>query len=103
MARHSNRGPRGVGPTNVALPAISGTTTVGQTLTCSTGVWSGFPEPEVAGYQWIRGASTEIAGATNSTYTLVLADQTNTMKCRVTTSNYFGTTAATSASTAAVT
>lgn len=46
-------------------PSISGTGTVGATLTASTGSWS--PTPTSYSYQWYRG-STAIAGATAATY-----------------------------------
>lgn len=103
MAHRRGSGPPPKAPVNTALPVITGTTTVGQVLSCSQGTWSAFPNPTSYAYQWIRGASTEIPGATSSTYTLVLADQTNTIKCRVTVTNHFGTGTATSAATAAVT
>ena len=38
-------------PSNTALPSISGTTSVGSTLTGSAGTWSGTPAPTFA-YQW---------------------------------------------------
>lgn len=59
------------GPVNSAAPMISGTTTVGQTLTASAGTWSNSP---TLSYQWRRDGSA-IAGATGSTYDLVAADQ----------------------------
>src|SRR5262245_61572488 len=37
-------------PTNSALPAISGSVVEGQTLSASTGVWTG--EPTSYAYQW---------------------------------------------------
>ena len=70
-------------------PAISGTPLVGETLTADT---SGIEDADglddvTYSYQWIRsdnGADTDIAGATDSTYTLVSADQGNTIQVRVT-------------------
>ena len=69
-------------------PAISGTAQVGQTLTADlSGVADVDGLANVSySYQWISndGASdTDIAGATDSTYTLVAADQGNTIKVRV--------------------
>jgi hypothetical protein len=90
-----------VAPTNYALPVVSGTATVGQTLSCTTGGWSGYPAPTYA-YQWVRGAATNISGATSSTYTLVDADYNNTVKCTVTATNSAGSASATSAATATV-
>jgi hypothetical protein len=65
------------GPRNLTVPGISGTTAVGQTLTASTGTWSGAPTSFA--YQWQRcdppGAScTAIAGATGQTYLVTDAD-----------------------------
>ena len=70
------------------VPTISGTAQVGETLTADT---SGIADEDGGenvsyGYQWIRsdnGADTDIAGATDSTYTLVLADQGKTIKVKV--------------------
>ena len=69
-------------------PAISGTAQVGQTLTADmSGVADVDGLANVSySYQWISndGASdTDIAGATDPTYTLVAADQGNTIKVRV--------------------
>ena len=70
------------------LPVITGTARVGQTLTADT---SGIADADGLDnvsftYQWIRNdgnTDTDIAGETNSTYTLVLADQGKTIKVRV--------------------
>ncbi|SMH48829.1 hypothetical protein SAMN06295885_3133 [Rathayibacter oskolensis] len=53
------------------VPTITGTATVGQTLTAVAGTWS--PAPVALAYQWRRGG-TAISGATGSTYRLVAAD-----------------------------
>jgi hypothetical protein len=90
-----------VAPTNYALPEVSGTATVGQTLSCTTGGWNGYPAPTYA-YQWVRGAATNISGATSSTYTLVDADYNNTVKCTVTATNSAGSANATSAATSTI-
>ena len=62
-------------PSNSSPPVISGTTTAGQTLTSSTGAWSGSP-PISYSYQWARCTSlcSPIGGATSSSYTLTGAD-----------------------------
>jgi uncharacterized repeat protein (TIGR01451 family) len=93
-------------PVNTAVPAISGTTTVGQTLTATSGTWTGNPTPTYT-YAWQRcdgaGANcSAIGGATSSTYTLVSADATNTLKVAVTGSNTQGDATATSAATAVI-
>lgn len=80
----------GAAPVNSVAPVISGTQTVGQTLTSTTGTWTGIPAPTFT-YQWYRGASL-ISGATSSTYVLVQADAGNTtaIKCVVTATNSAG-------------
>jgi len=88
-------------PTNNTLPVVSGTPTVGQTLSSTSGTWNGYPAPTFA-YQWVRGASTNISGATSSSYTLVDADYNNTVKCTVTATNSAGSASATSAATATI-
>ena len=66
-------------------PTITGTARVGQTLTADT---SGISDDDgltnvTYSYQWLRG-STEIDGATSSTYTVQTADSGSTIKVRVT-------------------
>ena len=83
---------------NTALPAITGTATVGQQLSASTGTWTGSPAPTFA-FQWLRcdsaGANcAPIGGATAQTYTLVTADGGQTVAVRVTATNAEGTPAA---------
>ncbi|MEF2551983.1 hypothetical protein VQ042_11530 [Aurantimonas sp. A2-1-M11] len=88
-------------PTNSALPVISGTTAEGQTLTSTTGTWSGYPTPTYA-YQWKRDG-VAISGATASTYTLVAADVGTTITVTVTATNSEGSDTATSAGVGPVT
>lgn len=88
-------------PTNNTLPVVSGTPTVGQTLSSTSGTWNGYPAPTF-GYQWVRGAATNISGATSSTYQLVDADYNTTVKCTVTATNSAGSASATSAATATI-
>jgi hypothetical protein len=83
-----------------ARPTISGNATLGQVLTCNDGVW--IPQPITVTRQWIRDANTVIAAATGTTYTLVAADQTHTVKCRVTGTNMYATTVIDTAPTATV-
>ena len=64
-------------PQATAIPAITGTKTVGQTLTSSSGTWPGTSDSYV--YQWQKSSDsgvtwTNIASATASTYVLVAAD-----------------------------
>ena len=64
-------------PQATAIPAITGTKTVGQTLTSSPGTWPGTSDSYV--YQWQKSSDSgatwaNVAGATASTYVLVTAD-----------------------------
>jgi hypothetical protein len=87
-------------PTNSVAPAITGTAQVGQTLSCSQGTWTG--TSLVYSYQWKRGGS-NIAGATSSTYVVVVADVGATLTCAVTADHLGSQFTVTSAATAAVT
>jgi RHS repeat-associated protein len=89
-------------PSNSALPAISGTPEDGQTLSASTGSWSGTPSLSYA-YQWQRcdgsGEScSDVSGATGSTYNAGFEDLGSRLRVRVTATNVAG--AAEAASTA---
>lgn len=85
------------GPQSTGRPTITGTATVGETLTASNGGWTG--SPTSFGYQWLRcdtnGAFCfTIAGATGRTYGVQFADVYSTLRVRVTAKNTEGTTAA---------
>ena len=81
------RAPSNSDPTG--LPTISGTAQVGETLTADTATIAdedGLTNVSYS-YQWIRNDGTsdaDIGGQTDSTYTLVAADQGNTIKVKVT-------------------
>jgi surface protein len=81
-------------PANVGAPVISGTTTLGSTLSSTTGAWNGNPLPTY-GYQWRRNA-VNIPSATGSTYVLVSADSAAAITCVVTATNALGSSSATS-------
>lgn len=85
-------------PANTVPPAITGTPTVGQTLTCSNGTWTKSP---TFTRQWNRGG-VPIAGATATTRLLAAEDAGAVMTCTVTATNAGVSSAATSAPTAAV-
>lgn len=87
-------------PVNSVAPVVSGTATFGQTLSCTTGTWTGVPTPTYT-YQWQR-VTTNISGATSSTYVLVQADVGSTIRCVVTATNSVGSASANSNSTATV-
>ena len=88
-------------PVNTVAPVVSGTATFGQTLSTTTGTWTGTPASFTYAYQWQRGGS-NIGSATASTYTLVSGDVGFTIRCVVTATNAAGSTSANSNSTAAV-
>lgn len=90
----------GLAPVNTAAPTISGTAVVGSTLTVSDGTWTGVPTPTF-GYQWQRG-TTNISGATSTTYVVQLSDVGNTIRCVVTGTNAVGSASANTANTPSV-
>lgn len=53
-------------PDNTVAPVVSGTAQVGQTLSCTTGTWSG-TAPIIYSYQWYSGQADIISGETGST------------------------------------
>jgi hypothetical protein len=86
-------------PVNSVLPAITGTPTEGEVLTCSTGTWSN--TPDVYAYQWRR-SGVAISGATANQYELTVADVGAAISCTVTATNQGVSASATSAATAEV-
>jgi len=92
-------------PVDSGLPAITGSTVEGQTLSVSTGSWSGSPTSYA--YQWedcsASGEScSAIAGATGSKRELVAADVGHTLRAVVKASNAGGTGEAQSSATSIV-
>lgn len=80
-------------PTNSVAPAITGTNSVGQTLTSSTGTWNGTPTSY--SYQWRKadtssGTYTNISGAISSTYVLASDDVSKFLKVGVIATNAGG-------------
>jgi len=72
-------------PTNIVLPAVTGTPTTGQQLACSQGSWTG-DAPITYTYQWQRNGI-NIGGATANVYTLQEIDEGNQIRCVVTATN----------------
>lgn len=82
---------------NSAIPTLSGTTTVGQTLTSNQGTWNYTPTSYA--YQWQRattsgGTYSDVAGATNSTYSLIGSDVNYFFRMKLTATNDAGTSSA---------
>ncbi len=86
-------------PVNTVAPAVTGTAQVGQTLTTTTGTWTG--GSVTFAYQWVRNPSTNV-GTNQNTYVPVIGDVGSTIRCVVTGSNAVGADQANSNNTAAV-
>lgn len=90
-----------IGPYNTVLPAVSGTTTQGSTLTTTNGTWAGDVTITYS-RQWQRGNSSDpndpswanISSETATTYVLALADVGKYIRCKVTATNSVGSTVA---------
>jgi len=74
--------------------AVTGTLTVGSTLTATLGTWSG--GALTFGRQWQSSADgttwTDISGATARTYVLTASESGKYLRCAVTATNSFGAT-----------
>jgi len=86
-------------PTNSAVPVLTGTARTGQSLSATTGSWTGTPTSYA--YQWKRsltsgGSLIDIAGATNPTYTVSEFDVGYFIKVSVSATNVIGTSSAAS-------
>ncbi len=93
-------------PANSTLPAITGSARAGQTLTASSGSWSG-TTPISYAYQWQRCNSSgsscgAITGASNQNYVASSGDLGSTIRVQVTASNGDGSNQALSAATGTV-
>jgi Ig domain of plant-specific actin-binding protein len=94
------------GPPNTQAPAITGTATVGSTLTANPGTWTGTSVTFT--YQWRRcdtsgNNCTAISGATGTTYVVATQDVGQTIRVAVTGTDPTGGNTVTSAQTATVT
>ena len=92
-------------PVSSAVPSLTGTVGVGQTLTASSGTWN--PAATSYAYQWQRSRNdgvtwSNIGGATASTYTRAVADQNAVVRALVTATNAFAKAIAKSAATGPV-
>lgn len=90
-----------IAPYNTVLPAVTGTATVGQTLTTTNGTWAGNATITYA-RQWQAGNSADvndpswanISAATNLTFVLTSGQLAKYVRCRVTATNSTGSTVA---------
>jgi hypothetical protein len=78
---------RDVSPVPTVAPAITGTVSVGQVLTCSNGTWSGSPTSYAK--QWTADGA-DIAGQTGGTYTVQSGDAGKLIGCYVTATDAYG-------------
>lgn len=75
-----------VTPLNTVAPAVTGLTTLGSLLTCSTGTWVANPT-SVYSYQWQRNG-VDIVGQVAATHTIAAPTVAgNTLQCRVRATN----------------
>ena len=97
-------------PSNTVEPRISGTASVGSTLTATSGSWTS--SPTCFAYQWVRcprsggqanGADcAAIGGATTSSYVVAAGDVDRRLRVRVTASNADGSATVASNATAVI-
>ena len=91
----------GVAPVNTVLPAITGTAETGQTLTASSGSWTGTPSPSYS-YQWLLDG-VSLPGKTASTISVIADYEGSVLSVMVTAKNTAGSAIAVSAETATIT
>jgi hypothetical protein len=94
-------------PSNTSSPAVNGTARQGETLTTTSGSWSG-TTPMSFAYRWQRCDTSgnncnSISGATSQTYVVSADDVGHTLRSVVTASNTAGSASATSSHTSTVT
>jgi hypothetical protein len=101
-------------PINTVAPAVTGTETVGQTLSVTDGTWLNVPTSYT--YQWFRAITSggvivtsgafftgvAIGGATSATYVLQAGDSGEKLYCEVTATNANGSTMKQSNATGAI-
>ena len=76
------------GPINTVAPVISGGSSLGNTLSSTTGTWTGLGTITYS-YQWNRNGN-PIRNQTNSTYEIVIADSAASITCTVTATDNAG-------------
>lgn len=81
--------PGAVYPALLEAPVITGDTVVGETLTCSSGVWAGYPRPTYT-YQWYKEGGDPISGADEFRWVVTAALIGFDVFCGVTATNSEG-------------
>jgi hypothetical protein len=89
FAKFSGGTPPPVAPANTGAPSITGTPAAGQTLSCSSGTWTG-TDPISYTYTWLRDGAAVAGPAAGSTYAVTAADEGHQIVCRVTAQNSGG-------------
>jgi hypothetical protein len=74
-------------PVHTAAPSLTGTPTVGSTLSCSQGAWA--YNPTTFTYAWLRDG-VPISGQTGNTYVVQAADRGHAISCQVTAGKQVG-------------
>jgi surface antigen len=90
-------------PVNETAPSVTGTASLGQTLSASPGTWT--PAGSTYSYQWQQSTTNgfaDISGADGQTYEPVFADVGQTLRVSVTASDTAGESTATGSPTVAV-
>jgi hypothetical protein len=85
-------------PADTTAPSVSGVASVGSSLTCNAGAWSGAP---TYAYAWLRDGSA-ISGPTAPAYTATSADAGHQLSCSVTATNGAGSATAASSNSIAI-
>ncbi len=75
-------------PKRIIAPRVTGNATVGGTLDCEEGTYSGVPAPTLA-VEWLRDG-VAITGATSPVYVVQAADAGHQLQCKVTATNVIG-------------
>lgn len=97
----------GSAPVNTAKPTLSGSASVGSSLSVGKGTWTGL-QPITLSYQWQRCDSkgnncTSIPGETGTSYNVTSSDVGNTLRVQETAKNSKGTSSVASVTTPSVT
>ena len=79
----------GATPFNISSPTVTGSVSVGATLSCSPGSWGG-DGPQTYTYAWRRDGSIVAGPSPQATYAISFADAGHALECEVIVSNEVG-------------